>query len=76
MSSSAPLPPSQVPAPTQVGMLTREDLVTRWKVSLATIKRREKDKDNGYPKPIRIGPRMVRYRESDILAYETMRQVA
>jgi len=56
-------------------MFTRKGLSHRWNVSIPTIKRREKDADNGYPKPIRIGPRMIRYRESDILAYEAMRQI-
>ena len=75
MSSTSPTP-NDPTATTPTVMLTREDLSCRWKVSIPTIKRREKDQGNGYPKPIRIGPRMIRYRESDILAYEAMRQIA
>ena len=73
---SSPLSLPHDTAPTQIVMLTREDLAKRWQVSIPTIKRREKDNANGYPKPIRIGPRMVRYRESDILVYENQRQIA
>ncbi|MBX3742111.1 MAG: hypothetical protein KF712_14025 [Akkermansiaceae bacterium] len=75
MSSSSSSPNDQN-APTPTVMLTRQDLSNRWKVSILTIKRREKDQSNGYPKPIRIGPRMIRYRESDILAYESQQQIA
>jgi predicted DNA-binding transcriptional regulator AlpA len=56
-------------------MLTRNELATRWNVSTATIKRREKDGKNGYPKPIRIGPRLLRYKEADILEYEKNRRL-
>lgn len=73
--SQSPSPSIDSDAPPQTVMLTRGDLANRWKVSIPTIKRREKDKDNGYPKPIRIGPRMIRYRESDIAAYEAARQI-
>ncbi len=75
MSSSSPSP-NDPTAPTPTAMLTREDLSNRWKVSIPTIKRREKDQSNGYPKPLKLGPRTIRYRESDILAYENQRQIA
>lgn len=48
-------------------LLDRRDLINRWNCSLATIKRREAAKSLS---PIRIGKRIVRYRLSDILAFE------
>lgn len=67
-----PPPTSNDPTAPTV-MLTREDLSSRWKVSIPTIKRWEKKHAN-YPKPTRIGPRMIRYRETDVIAYEAQRQ--
>jgi len=51
-------------------LLDRRDLMNRWHCSLATIKRRESTKSLS---PIRIGKRIVRYRLSDILAFEEAR---
>jgi predicted DNA-binding transcriptional regulator AlpA len=74
--SSSSTPRNDPTAPTPTVMLTRKDLAIRWKISESTVKRREKDQSNGYPKPIRIGIRPLRYREADILAYESQRQIA
>jgi predicted DNA-binding transcriptional regulator AlpA len=48
-------------------LFDRAALCSRWGVSLSTLKRRE---TAGGLKPIRIGSRIIRYRESDILEYE------
>ena len=48
-------------------LLNRKDLATRWKVSVATIIRRE---HSGILKPIYLGPRQIRFRMEDILEIE------
>lgn len=55
-------------------MLSRKDLSSRWNSSISTIKRREKEPDRGFPKPVRLGPRTLRYRLEDIQAYEEKQQ--
>ena len=55
------------PPPDSDLLLDRRDLMRRWRCSVATIKRREITESL---RPIRIGPRLVRYRMADILAYE------
>jgi hypothetical protein len=52
-------------------LLTRKELAARHKVSIETCKRREKA---GLLKALKIG-RGVRYRLSDILAFETEAEV-
>lgn len=48
-------------------LFDRPAVCNRWGVSMSTLKRREAAGDL---KPIRIGSRIIRYRESDILEYE------
>lgn len=48
--------------------LTRSELAARWKCSIQTIKRRERDCTIT---ALRFGPRMIRFRLSDIVAYES-----
>lgn len=49
-------------------LLTRKDIAMRWKTSLETVKRREKD---GTLVPVYLpGGRLVRYRLSEILKVE------
>jgi hypothetical protein len=48
--------------------LTRSDLAARWKCSIQTIKRRERDSTIT---ALRFGPRMIRFRLADIVAYES-----
>ncbi len=48
-------------------LFDRPALCCRWGCSLSTLKRKE---SGGGLKPIRIGKRIIRYRESDILAFE------
>ena len=47
--------------------LSRKELAARWNLSVKTIKRKEKA---GELQPLTLGPRTVRHRLSDILAYE------
>ena len=49
-------------------LLTRKDLAARWKVSIETLKRRERAR---LIMPIRLDGRIVRYRMDDILRAET-----
>lgn len=50
------------------GYLTRRDLCDRFKISRATAYRWEAD---GYlPRPVRVGPRSVRWAASEISAFE------
>lgn len=48
-------------------LLDRRDLMSRWRCSLASIKRYEA---SGHLKAIRIGRRLVRYRLTAVLAFE------
>lgn len=48
-------------------LLTRLDLARRWKVSIETLKRRERAK---ILRPLRLEGRIVRYRLSDIRQIE------
>ena len=48
-------------------LLTRKDLAARWKVSIETVKRRERAK---MISPIRLEGRIVRYRVDDVLRAE------
>ena len=48
-------------------MLSRKALAERWQTSVETCKRRERA---GLLKPIRFNQRLVRYRLSDVVAYE------
>ena len=48
-------------------LLTRLDLARRWKVSIETVKRREKAK---LLRPVRLDGRVIRYRLSDIRQIE------
>ena len=47
--------------------LSRKELADRWNLSVKTIKRKEKA---GELQPLTLGPRTVRHRLSDILAFE------
>ena len=48
-------------------LLTRSELARRWKVSVETLKRRERAK---ILRPVRLEGRVIRYRMSDILRIE------
>jgi hypothetical protein len=48
-------------------LLTRLELARRWKVSIETIKRRERAK---VLRPVRLNGRIIRYRMSDVLRIE------
>ena len=45
-------------------LLTRRELARRWKVSIETLKRRERTK---ILRPMRLDGRIVRYRMSDVV---------
>jgi hypothetical protein len=47
--------------------VTRSELARRWKVSVETLKRRERAK---ILRPVRLEGRVIRYRMSDILRIE------
>jgi hypothetical protein len=48
-------------------LLTRLELARRWKVSIETVKRRERAK---VLRPVRLEGRIIRYRMSDVLRIE------
>jgi hypothetical protein len=48
-------------------LLTRLELARRWKVSIDTLKRRERAK---ILRPVRLDGRIIRYRMSDVLRIE------
>jgi hypothetical protein len=48
-------------------LLTRSELARRWKVSIETLKRRERAK---ILRPVRLEGRVIRYRMSDVLRIE------
>ena len=48
-------------------LLTRLELARRWKVSIETLKRRERAK---VLRPVRLEGRIIRYRMSDVLRIE------
>ena len=48
-------------------LLTRVELARRWKVSIETLKRRERTK---ILRPVRPDGRIIRYRMSDVLRIE------
>ena len=48
-------------------LLTRSELAKRWKVSIETLKRRERAK---ILRPVRLEGRVIRYRMSDVLRIE------
>ena len=48
-------------------LLTRLELARRWKVSIETLKRRERA---GILRPVRLDGRVIRYRVSDVLRIE------
>lgn len=58
-------------APEAETLLTRQDLVQRHKVSIETLKRREKA---GLLRALKLG-RCIRYRLSDVLAFEAAAEV-
>jgi hypothetical protein len=49
------------------GLLTRLELARRWKVSIETLKRRERAK---ILRTVRLDGRIIRYRMSDVLRIE------
>jgi hypothetical protein len=53
--------------PTEDALLTRRELAERWKVSIETVKRRERVK---MLRPMRLDGRVVRYRMSDVVRIE------
>lgn len=53
--------------PTEDTLLTRRELAVRWKVSIETVKRRERAK---MLRPMRLDGRIVRYRMSDVVRIE------
>jgi hypothetical protein len=48
-------------------LLTRLELARRWKISIETLKRRERAK---ILRPVRLVGRIIRYRMSDVLRIE------
>lgn len=56
-----------VPNPEDERFLSRQQLARRWRVSLETIKRREKE---GLIRALRFNQRLLRYRLSDIQEVE------
>ena len=48
-------------------LVTRSELARRWKVSVETLKRRERAK---ILRPVRLEGRVIRYRLSDVLRIE------
>jgi hypothetical protein len=48
-------------------LLTRLELARRWKVSIETVKRRERAR---ILRPVRLDGRVIRYRMSDVLRIE------
>ena len=48
-------------------LLTRRELANRWKVSIETIKRRERAR---VLRPLRLEGRIIRYRMSDVMRIE------
>jgi hypothetical protein len=48
-------------------LLTRTELARRWKVSIETLKRRERAK---ILRPVRLDGRVIRYRLRDVLRIE------
>jgi hypothetical protein len=48
-------------------LLTRLELARRWKVSIVTLKRRERAR---ILRPVRLDGRVIRYRVSDVLRIE------
>jgi hypothetical protein len=48
-------------------LLTRLELARRWKVSIETLKRRERAR---ILRPVRLDGRVIRYRMSDVLRIE------
>jgi hypothetical protein len=48
-------------------LLTRLELAHRWKVSIDTLRRRERTK---ILRPVRLDGRLIRYRMSDVLRIE------
>ena len=48
-------------------LLTRLELARRWKVSIETLKRRERTE---VLQPVRLDGRIIRYRMSDVLRIE------
>jgi len=53
--------------PTEDTLLTRRDLAARWKVSIQTLKRRERA---GILRPVRLDGRIIRYRMRDVVRIE------
>ena len=53
--------------PTEDTLLTRRELAERWKVSIETVKRRERVK---MLRPMRLDGRVIRYRMSDVVRIE------
>ena len=54
-------------------LLTRRELADRWKVSIETIKRRERAR---VLRPLRLEGRIVRYRMSDVVRVEMEGDIA
>jgi hypothetical protein len=56
-----------IDGPTVEMLLTRRELADRWKVSIETVKRRERAK---MLRPMRLDGRIIRYRMSDVVRIE------
>jgi hypothetical protein len=54
-------------------LLTRRELARRWKVSIETLKRRERTK---VLRPMRLDGRIVRYRMSDVVRAGRLRRLS
>jgi DNA-binding transcriptional regulator PaaX len=48
-------------------LISRAEVMRRWRISIESVKRREKE---GVLRPVRIGWRAVRYRLSDVVRAE------
>lgn len=57
----------QKPNETELTLIDRRELAKRWRTSISTVKRLEKKK---LINPVQLGPRLLRFRLTDILAYE------
>ena len=60
-------PTSSNPGIMDDNLLTRVELARRWKVSIETLKRRERAK---ILRPVRLNERLIRYRMSDVVRIE------
>jgi hypothetical protein len=56
-----------IEGPVEDTLLTRRELAARWKVSVETVKRRERASKL---RPVRLDGRIIRYRMSEVMRIE------